>query len=206
MKEALGDFDLFDELEGDAGTTFNGDNRRRDYIGYITPTFAESFRLTVNFFPSEDPEAGDNGVADGMSVALDYRTDRLYAAIAHDRDVDGVDVETLRLVGGYTHGPAQVMLLYQRADVDATDEEGFGASVAWRFGNSTAKLQYLDAALWRIDPQPDPLENLYDSLLSLGLDHAIDANTKLFGFYTTGDIGGTSAENEYLAIGIKHEF
>lgn len=31
-------------------------------------------------------------------------------------------------------------------------------------------------------------------------------DTKLFGFYTTSDIGGTSENNEYLAIGIQHNF
>ena len=39
-----------------------------------------------------------------------------------------------------------------------------------------------------------------------GVDHRLGKDTKLFGFYTTGDIGGTSEKNEYLAIGIQHNF
>ncbi len=31
-------------------------------------------------------------------------------------------------------------------------------------------------------------------------------DTQLLGFYTTGDIGGTSERNEYLALGIQHNF
>jgi hypothetical protein len=31
-------------------------------------------------------------------------------------------------------------------------------------------------------------------------------STKLFGFYTTGDIGGTSESNAYVAIGMVHNF
>jgi predicted porin len=206
LKEAQGDFDVFDDLEGDISKTFNGENRLKDYIGYTTPTFAEAFSVTVNFFPGEDPAAGNDGVADGTSVSLVYETDFLYAAVAQDRDLDGEGVDTTRVVGGYTIGPAQVMLLYQRTDGGVVDDDGFGGSIAWTFGKNTAKLQYLDSDIWRVDPQLDPLDNLLESLLSVGLDHELGENTKLFGFYTTGDIGGTNASNDYVAIGIQHEF
>ena len=162
--------------------------------------------MTVNFFPGENPGAGNDGVADGTSVSLNYESDLLYAAIAHDRDLDGEDVKTTRVVGGYSVGPAQSMLLYQRTDAGTVDEEGFGGSIAWTFGNGTAKLQYLNAAIWRIDPQPDPLDNLLESLLSVGLDYALGESTRLFGFYTTGDVGGATETNDYAAIGIEHAF
>jgi predicted porin len=206
LKQAQGDFDLFDDLEGDISKVFNGDNRLNDYIGYVTPTFAGALSATVNFFPGEDPSTGNDGVADAASVSVKYEKDAVYAAVAHDLDVDGEDVETTRLVGGYTIGPAQVMLLYQLTDAGDVDEDGFGASVAWTFGDDVAKLQYLTADIWRIDPQPDPLANRLENLLSVGLDHKLGESTRLFGFYTTGDIGGTSESNDYVAIGIEHNF
>ncbi len=206
LKEAQGDFDLFNDLEGDISKSFNGENRLKDYIGYTTPTFADAFSVTVNFFPGEDPAGGNDGVADGASVSLTYETDLVYAAVAQDRDLEGEGVDTTRVVGGYTLGPAQVMLLYQRTEVGNVDDDGFGASVAWTFGKNTAKLQYLDSDIWRTDPQVDPLDNLHDSLLSVGLDHALGDATRLFAFYTSGDIGGTSESNNYAAIGIEHKF
>lgn len=206
LKEAQGDFDLFNDLEGDISKTFNGENRPKDYIGYTTPTFADAFSVTVNLFPGEDPAAGKDGMADGTSVSLIYETDFVYAAVAQDRDIDGEGVDTTRVVGGYTFGPAQIMLLYQRTDGGVVDDDGFGASIAWTFGKNTAKLQYLDSDIWRDDPQLDPLDNLLESLLSVGLDHELGENTKLFGFYTTGDIGGTNESTDYVAIGIQHEF
>ncbi|HWN06311.1 MAG TPA: porin [Steroidobacteraceae bacterium] len=206
LKQAQGDFDLFDDLEGDISKVFNGENRLNDYIGYVTPTFAGGLSATVNFFPGEEPVAGNDGVADAASLSLGYESDLLYAAVAHDRDVDGENVETTRLVGGYTLGPARVMLLYQFTDADGVDEDGFGASVAWTFGDNVAKLQYLTADIWRIDPQPDPLANRLENLLSVGLDHKLGKATRLFGFYTTGDIGGTSENNDYVAIGFEHNF
>ncbi len=206
LKEAQGDFDLFDDLEGDIGRSFNGENRLEDYIGYTTPTFAKAFSATVNFFPGEDAAGGNDGVADSTSVSLNYETDAIYAAVAHDRDVDGEGVETTRVVGGYTFGDARLMLLYQRTDAGAVTEDGLGASLAWKFGKNTAKLQYLAADIWRTDPATDPLENLLESLLSVGLDHALAENTRLFAFYTTGDIGGTNESVNYAAIGIEHNF
>src|SRR5688572_523537 len=98
------------------------------------------------------------------------------------------------------------MLLYQRADAGAITEDGFGGSLAWTFGKNVAKLQYLTADIWQIDPQPDPLANRLENLLSVGLDHKLGEATRLFGFYTTGDIGGTDESNEYVAVGIEHNF
>jgi len=206
LKAAQGKFDLFDDLEGDIDGVFNGDNRLKDYIGYDTPTFAGGFSATVNFFPGEDPAAGNDGVADSGSLSLIYETDLAYAAVAHDLDIEGEGIETSRVVGGYTFGPARVMLLYQLTDAVERDEDGFGASVAWEFGDSTAKLQYLSADIWRLDPQPDPLENRMESLVSIGLDHRLGEKTRVFGFYTTGDIGGTAESSDYLAIGLEHNF
>ena len=206
LKAAQGTFDLFDDLEGDIAGVFNGDNRLKDYIGYETPTIAGGFSATVNFFPGEDPAAGNDGVADSGSISLIYETDLAYAAVAQDLDIEGEGIETTRAVGGYTFGPARIMLLYQLTDAADAEEDGFGASVAWTFGDSTAKLQYLSADIWRLDPQPEPLENRMESLVSIGLDHRLGEKTKVFGFYTTGDIGGTSESNDYVAVGLEHNF
>jgi predicted porin len=206
LKEAQGDFDLFDDLEGDIGGVFNGENRLRNYVGYVTPMFGKAFSATINFFPGEDPDSGNDGVADGTSLSLDYETDLIYAAVAYDIDIDGEDIDTTRVVAGYSPGSAQFMLLYQRTDAADGKEDGFGASVAWEFGKNTAKFQYLSADIWRNDPQVDPLENLYENLLSVGLDHALGEDTKLFAFYTAGDIGGTNESNSYVAVGIQHNF
>ncbi|MGH8192781.1 MAG: porin [Woeseiaceae bacterium] len=206
LKDAADDFELFNDLEGDIKHTFNGENRLKNYIGYTTPTLGDAFSVTVNLFPGEDATVGNDGIADGTSVSVNYATDLLYVALAQDSDLDGEGVDTTRLVGAYTLGRAQFSLLYQRTDAGGIDEDGFGGSVAWTFGKNTAKLQYLNADVYRIDLQADPLDNLLESQVSLGLDHELGENTKLFGFYTSGDIGATNESNDYLAIGIDHKF
>jgi predicted porin len=206
LKDAAEDFDLFNDLEGDIKSTLNGENRLKNYIGYTTPAFADALSVTVNVFPGEDASAGNDGFADGTSVSINYATDLLYAAVAQDSDLDGEGVDTTRLVGGYTLGAVQFNLLYQRTDAGSFDEDGFGGSVAWTFGKSRALLQYLDSDIYLTELQADPLDNLLESQLSVGLDHELGENTKLFGFYTSGDIGATNDSNDYLAIGLEHKF
>ena len=41
LKQAQG-FDLFDDLEGDIAGVLNGENRLKDYIGYISPALGKS--------------------------------------------------------------------------------------------------------------------------------------------------------------------
>jgi predicted porin len=206
LKEAQGDFDLFNDLEGDISRVVNGENRLKDYIGYTTPAFAGAIRATVNYLPGEDAEDGDDAEPDRTSVALEYDKDAAFASLSHDRDVDGEGVRTLRAAGGYTFGPARVMVLYQRTDAGDVEEDGLGASLAWKFGRNTAKLQYLTADIWRVRPQADPLDNRLESMFSVGLDHALGDATRLFAFYTGGDIGGTTESVGYAAIGIEHQF
>ncbi|HEU4689870.1 MAG TPA: porin [Vicinamibacterales bacterium] len=206
LKASQGAFDLFDDHEGDITEVFNGEVRLNDYVAYVTPTFAGAFTATVNFFPGEDPEAGNDGVADAASASLAYDKDQIYAAIAHDVDVEGEDVETTRLVGGYTFGDVRIMLLYQKTETEFAEEDGFGTSVAWTFGDNTVKFQYLAADIWRLTPQADPFDNRLENSLSVGFDHKLAKNTKLFGLYRTGDIGGTSEKAEHVAIGIQQNF
>lgn len=199
LKKAQGDFDLFDNLEGDIKHVLNGENRESNYIAYTTPAVA-GFSVTVNAIPGEDATAGNDGVADGTSVSLNYETDAIYAALAQDSDIDGADIDTTRLVGGYKFGAAQVNLLYQQTDAGALDGDGYGASFAYSFGKSKLKLQYVDADIYTTGLAS------YESSTSVGLDHKLGEDTKVFGFYTRGDIGATEESNDYLGIGLEHRF
>lgn len=206
LKQSQGTFDLFDDHEGDIGAVFNGEVRLNDYIGYVSPTFASVFTAVLNVFPGEDAQAGNDGVSDAASASLTYERGAIHVAVAHDMDVEGEDLDTTRAVGGYTLGPARVMVLYQRTGTDAGREDGFGISIAWDFGASTAKFQYLAAQIWRLDAQPDPRDNRLRNLASVGLDHKLGEHTKLFAFYTVGKPGGTSGKHQYAGVGLQHNF
>ena len=134
-------------------------------------------------------------------MSLNYETDTIYAAIAQDSDIDGLDVDTTRLVGGYKFDAFQVNALYQQTDVAGSDGDAVGASVAWKFGSgNTFKLQHVQG-----DIHETGLVAL-DSQTSVGLDRKLGKNTKVFGFYTTGDIADSDESNDYLGIGLEHKF
>lgn len=201
LKLGQGDFDLFNDLEGDIKNIVNGENRLSNFIGYTTPVFADAFSVTVNLIPGEDAAAGEDGVADGTSFSLNYETDLLYAAIARDADIDGVNVDTTRFTGGYKFGAAQLNVLYQQTDADIVDGDAVGASFAYKLGDrNTFKLQHVQG-----DIHETGLVAL-DAQTSVGLDHKLGKNTKVFGFYTTGDIANTDESNDYLGIGLEHKF
>ena len=200
LKTAQGDFDLFNDLEGDIKNVLNGENRESNFIGYTTPTLADAFSMTINLIPGEDAAAGNDGIADGMSVSLNYETDSVYAAIAQDSDIDGADVDTTRVVGGYKFGAAVVNAIFQQTDIAGVDADAYGASFGYKFGDNMIKLQHLQGDIWEIGGAP------LESQSSIGLDHKLAKSTKLFGFYTTGDIGGGSDSNDYFGVGIEHKF
>jgi predicted porin len=206
LKEAQGDFDLFDDLEGDIAGVFNGENRLRNYLGYTTPRIGAGFHFTANFFPGEESETGDGALADGTSFSLEYEADALFVALAHDQDIDGEGVQTTRAVGGYKLGAAQIMLLYQLTDSGAGESDGFGTSLAWTRGKYTAKFQFLDGDQWRAGLATEPPEAWYESSWSVGLDRALGEDTLLFGFFTRGDFGNSGESNRYVAIGLEHDF
>lgn len=208
LKLAQGDFDLFNDLEGDIKNIVNGENRESNFIGYTTPVFADAFSVTVNFIPGEEPGVdadGDgtveDGIAEGTSFSLNYETDALYAAIARDADIDGLNIDTTRFVGGYKFGAAQLNVLYQQTDADGVDGDAVGASFAYKLGDSnTLKLQHVQG-----DIHETGLVAL-DAQTSVGVDHKLGRNTKLFGFYTTGDIAETDESRDYFGVGIEHKF
>lgn len=200
LKLAQGDFDLFNDLEGDIKNVLNGENRVSNFIGYTSPTFADAFSVTVNLIPGEDAAAGEDGIADGTSLALSYEAGNIYAAIAQDMDIDGADVDTTRLVGGYKFGDAVINALFQTTDTGAADADAYGMSFGYKVGDNMFKLQHVQGDIWEVGGAP------LESQTSVGLDHKLAKSTKLFGFYTTGDIGGGSESNDYLGIGIEHKF
>lgn len=199
LKLAQGDFDLFNDLEGDIKNVVNGENRLQNYIGYTTPKFGDAFSISVNLFPGEDPAGDDNGIADGTSVSLNYEAGGAYAAVAMDSDVEA-GVDTSRLVIGYKFGAATVHALYQQTDTETTDGDAVGASLSWKFGDNTFKLQHLTG-----DIHETGLADL-ESQSSIGLDRKLGKNTKVFGFYTTGDIAASDEGNDYFGIGLEHKF
>jgi predicted porin len=190
--------DLFNDLEGDIKSTFEGENRISNIVAYNSPNI-DGFSATVAVIPSEG--SNGNSLNDGMSYSLNYSQDDLYLALASDSDVDGQDL--LRLVSQIKINAWQLGLMYQQNEkVDGSlDEAGAFVSAAYKIDNTTYKVQY--GAI------EDDFDGDEETTLSLGADYKLAKNTKTFVFYTDNtdsSADGTKTEQSTFGIGLEHKF
>ena len=209
VKLAQDDIDLFNDLPGDIKNTFEGENRINDIVMYTTPKLG-AFSATLAFAPSEGEftgdnkagEPGDDGLADGISLAADLTLDNLYLALGMDRDIDGQDLE--RLVAQYKLGGWQfgAMLQSNETNSGSLDESGMFFSAAYKFGDNTVKAQ--------IGSQEDDVDDDEEETVSLGFDQKLGKNTKWFVYFTrnTDTDGATNVEDEdtIFGAGLEHKF
>lgn len=200
LKLTQGDFDLFNDLEGDIGIVLNGENRVSNFIGYTTPSFG-GLSATVNLIPGEDAAAGEDGVADATSFSIDYANDNWYASIGRDSDIEGAGIDTTRVVGGYKLGDARFNLLYQRTETPIDEADGYGASFAYAVDRHVFKAQYLTSDIHEVGVGVS-----HENVASLGYEYKLAKSTKLFGYYTTADIAASNESSDYLGIGMEHRF
>lgn len=109
---------------GDFKYVMVGENRENNVIQYSTPNL-NGFIASLAVMPGEDSgeavtAAGEkidnqnNGVADRFSVALTYKLDKLYLALADDQNIQNTD--TFRFVAQYGFGPITIGGLYQTSE------------------------------------------------------------------------------------------
>lgn len=209
--------DLFNDLAGDIGATFEGENRINDLLTYTTPAMG-GVTASVAFAPAESESGGDNkagnaddnGLADGVSFSLAYENNNRYLALAADSDIDGQDL--LRLVGRLTfavgEGNLAVGALLQQNETagsaDTIDEHGAFVSAAYTVGDTVYKLQ-----LGQVDNDATLAATIREHSGSVGFDHHLGANTKWFAFLTRNQDeapGDIEVRETIVALGLEHAF
>ena len=195
--------DLFNDLFGDIKNTFEGENRASDIVMYTSPTVG-NFTAHVAFIPGEDTANGNDGLNDGISAVVEANIiDNLYLAVSVDRDVDGQDLE--RFVAKYTLGNFILAAMFQQNEdeVDTQDESGVAASVAYKMGKNTFKVQ-----VGQIDNDATGGTFTDEETLSLGWDHKLGDKTKFFTYVTMDDDANGNAQDDLTVIGagLEHRF
>jgi predicted porin len=98
----------------------------------------------------------------------------------------------------------QFGLLWETTDNGTTDADGFVLSGAMKMsGGNTLKLQYADSDIWQLGVSA---KTKYSTMTSLGLDHKLSKNTKVFVWYTDGELGATGNNDTFFAVGVEHKF
>ncbi len=232
MKRAQGKIDLFNDRDADIKFLMAGaEVRSNNIFQYSSPKISDAFTISIMGRPGEQTTAAtatpplpeiNNGLADATSISGTYSSGHLYVAVALDSDVDGVDVDTTRLVGQWTGDNFGIGFLHQTADfsapillasptADTDDEEVLFLSAYFNISDMT-KLKF----------QTGSVDN-YGSMVgadgdatTFGVDFALSKKTILGilvaqreggdGLFIAGTGGPEARSRDTLGVNLEHNF
>ncbi|TMO97788.1 porin [Pseudoalteromonas sp. S3260] len=195
LKQSQGKLDLFNDLEGDIKNVFKGENRLGDSITYTSKSY-EGFKVLATFIAEDDVDA-DNG----YSMAVTYgdsalKKSAVYAAIAADSEVNGYDVVRATVQGKIEDFRVGAMYQTQEKVDGSAEADGYLVNAAYLMGSNTFKMQY---QTMDFDDSDDK------SAMSVGVDHKLNKNLKIFGFYSSFDMDN-NVDQDYLGLGMEYKF
>ena len=195
LKQAQGKLDLFNDLEGDIKNTFKGENRLGNSVSYASNSY-EGFKVLASFIAEDDVDAKN-----GYSVALTYgdaglKKSAVYAAIAADSEVNGYDVVRATVQGKIEDFRLGAMYQTQEKVDGSAEADGYLVNAAYLMGSNTFKVQY---QTMDFDDSDDK------SAISVGVDHKLNKNLKVFGFYSSFDMDN-NVDQDYVGLGMEYKF
>lgn len=195
LKQAQGKLDLFNDLEGDLKNTFKGENRLGDSVSYTSNSY-QGFKVLASFIAQDDLDEKN-----GYSVALTYgdaglKNGPVYAAIAADSEVNGYDVVRATVQGKIKNIKLGAMYQTQEKVDGSAEADGYLVNAAYLMGSNTFKVQYQTIDF---DDSDDK------SAVSVGVDHKLNKNLKVFGFYASFDMDN-NVDQDYLGLGLEYKF
>jgi predicted porin len=243
LKLAQESVDQFNDYYlGDMKSVLVGENRLNNIIMYSTPSMA-GFAATIGLAPGEGSgkntgttsdakhDNDDNGFADKYSIALSYKLNTLYLALAHDQNIEKTD--TTRFVAQYGIGPVKLGALYQTAErtekydsigkvssdggfdfaYNGTGQHGFKEqdafllSAAWDINSEwTVKGQYVQS---ESTPTDSGLDDTEAQMYALGVDWKLSKASTVFAYYsdvgTDGDSAVSSDSTTDSTFGVGYE-
>ena len=200
-KKLQNKIDLFNDLSGDLKTTFNGEVRADNIVQYTTPSLG-NIKIKTALIPGEQTGVSD-GIADGTSVSVEYKSGDLFVGMSSDSDVEGIGIETSRFVAQYKIDDLQLGLMFQDTDNNGISADGMMASAKYSLGDNAIKLQISESDLWETLVSG---KVQYTSQTSLGWDSKITNNSTFFMYYTTGEDGFTGEKDKVFGIGLIQKF
>ncbi|WP_076918431.1 porin [Pseudoalteromonas sp. SK18] len=195
LKQSQGKVDLFSDLEGDIKNIFKGENRLGNSVSYASNSY-EGFKVLASFIAEDDVDAKN-----GYSVALTYgdaglKKSAVYAAIAADSEVNGYDVVRATVQGKIEDFRLGAMYQTQEKVDGSAEADGYLVNAAYLMGSNTFKVQY---QAMDFDGSDDK------SAVTVGVDHKLNKNLKVFGFYSSFDMDN-NVDQDYLGLGMEYKF
>lgn len=192
LKAAQGKVDQFNDLPGDIkNIVTNSENREANAVRYSTPSLS-GLVLTVDHINAEE-----EGAHNGLSLSAVYSRDAIYAAVAHDSEVEGEGVSVTRVVGQVSLADLTLGALWETEDDNGESADGFMVSAALK---ATSKVA-LKAQLASSDIKAEGSEQM-----SLGADYKLAKNAKTFVFATMGENDAEDSGVQVYGAGVEYKF
>ena len=203
LKLAQGKVDLFNDLRGDIKTTFSGEDRTSDFLGYESPVFGGGFQFKYNFSDGGSAANGGTGNRDAKAYAISYKTKKIYAAYAfEDNSTKSSGEDHTRIVIQVPIGPVKIGFIDQESEIGTSKDDSTMFNIAWKATDKlTVKFQTMD--------KEDENGITQDDVTSFGVDYKLAKKVKLFFYDTEHEDGVISISNQpkdYTGIGIEVNF
>jgi len=193
--------DIFGDLSGDIKHSFNAEKRASNIVQYSTPNMS-GFKIKAALVPGETTGTND-GLADGTSIAFEYKLADLDLGISFDTDIEGAGVDTSRFIAQYKIDAWRLGFMYQSTDNIDANGDGMMVSAKYTNGNSVYKIQTINSDVWEAGVSS---KIKYSSQTSLGYDHKLGKKMKAFGYYTMGEVGATGNNDSIFGVGLELKF
>jgi predicted porin len=199
LKLAQGKIDRFnDQVLGDIKNYMEGEDRVSNIVMYTTPS-ASGFQATLAMIPGEDSKgtSGNDSLADGTSISINYKNDWIVAAIARNDDVDSQDVT--RVAADFKLGDSQVGVIWQDAEKadGSADEDSLLVSGQHKLsGGWIVKAQY---------GMTDYSNDNEDTQIAIGVDKKLNKKAKVFAYYSVVERDSNTGTNDDSSFAIGYE-
>ena len=184
--------DLFNDLAPDIKNILHGENRLDDFVGYTSPNFQGVLSLTIN--KMKNPvKAG----RDFESYAVNYSGKAFQAALAKDRQMKGYDSTRVSLLIPFNK--SQLGFILQQSQDLSSGIENNGQVISFvKEVSDQGKIKFQHASSsMKVDSGKHT---------TIGYDHLINSNVKLFTFYSLIDSPDKSRNKNIFSIGLEYKF
>jgi predicted porin len=212
LKMAQGKFDQFNDMDGDIGNAFAGEDRADNVVAYLNnfgPIGIAAAAIAGESGPDGNGGTGGDSFADAYSIAATYTAGPLFLSAGmtsyDDNDTGFAGTEDVtRLVATYNWNDMDFGALYSMTSDTDSNAETSGWGLSWGMGmggGNKVKAQYL--------------YNEYDAggeitNMSLGFDHAFSKSTTVYAAYNATEeenaAGTTTGDFEFFGVGMILKF
>lgn len=187
--------DLFNDWEGDIRTLVVAENRPNDTLYYSTPSmkgFVLSFAAVL-----DGQDSLQDRLSKSTSSAVAYTQGDFYVGLGYDNNLNNNDV--VRLVTQYQIGNLQLGALYETSESSTNlrgEQDGLVVSASYRIDKFVLKAQTGASDQKREGGKQH----------SVGVDYIVNADTRLFGFFTETRADNRAVDSDQYGLGFEFRF